>query len=116
MVLASAADGKVEQAEVDAMLENLSGHPVFRETSADLARGYIREALENLKTWGLPARLVTLAQHLTTSARRRAAYQLASRVVHAKPTPAPQELQVLELLAAAFGLPDDEVARLTMES
>lgn len=115
MVLVSAADGEVSRAEADAILENLAANPVFRETSADLARGYLRDALENLRTWGLPARLTALAQGLSTKKQRARAWALATRVAHAHP-PAPATLRTLELLQATFGLNDEEAARLAMES
>jgi len=115
MVLVSASDGEITRAEADAILENLAGNPAFAETSADLARGYLRDALENLRTFGLPTRLTTLAQGLSSKKQRSQAYALAARVAHAKKATAP-ELRTLELLQATFGLTDEEAARLTMES
>lgn len=116
MVLVSAADGQVRQQELSAMLENLAGDPVFKEASLEAAQGYLREAVSNLTTEGLPSRLTALAHGLATHGQRTKAFRLAVRVAYATGKPSPSELRVLDLLQATFGLGDDEVARITVES
>lgn len=116
MVLVSAADGQVRQQELSAMLENLAGDPVFKEVSLEAAQGYLREAISNLTTEGLPARLTALAHGLSTHGQRTKAFRLAVRVAYSTGKPTQSELRVLDLLQATFGLADDEVARITVES
>lgn len=116
MVLVSAADGQVSAAELSSMLENLAGDPVFKEASLEAAQGYLREAVNNLTTDGLPQRLTVLAHGLSTHGQRTKAFRLAVRVAYATGKPSPSELRVLDLLQATFGLADDEVARITVES
>lgn len=116
MVLVGAADGQVRQQELSAMLENLAGDPVFKEASLESAQNYLREAISNLTTEGLPARLTALAHGLSTHGQRSKAFRLAVRVAYATGKPSPSELRVLDLLQATFGLADDEVARITVES
>lgn len=116
MVLVSAADGQVHPHELAAMMENLAGDPVFREVSLDAAAKYLRDAVTNLTTEGMPQRLTVLAQGLSTHAQRVKAFRLAVRVAYASGKPSPAELRVLDLLQATFGLGDDEVARITVES
>lgn len=117
MVLVSLADGKVQPEEVQVMLENLAGNPIFKHTSLEAARVHVRDAFENVKEHGVATRLMALAHGLSTHKQRTLAYELATRIAYAKGTrPTEQELRVLELLQATFGLSDAEVARLTMEN
>lgn len=116
MVLVSAADGKVHPEELGAMLENMAGDPAFKEASLDSAQQYLREAVTNLTSEGLPQRLTVLAHGLSTHQQRTKAFRLAVRVAYASGKPSPAELRVLDLLQATFGLADDEVARITVES
>lgn len=116
MVLVSAADGKVHPQELSAMMENLAGDPVFKDVSLEAAHTYLRDAVTNLATEGMPQRLTVLAHGLSTHAQRTKAFHLAVRVAYASGKPAPAELRVLELLQATFGLADDEVARITVEA
>lgn len=116
MVLVSAADGQVRQDELSVMLENLAGDPVFKEASLESAQQYLREAVTNLTAEGLPQRLTVLAHGLSTHAQRTKAFRLAVRIAYASGKPSQSELRVLDLLQATFGLADDEVARITVES
>lgn len=116
MVLVSAADGQVKTEEVNAILENLAGDPVFKEASLEAASKYVKEAIINLTAEGLPQRLTVLANGLSTHSQRTRAFRLAVRIAYANSKPSPAELRVLDLLQATFGLADDEVARITVES
>ena len=116
MVLVSAADGQVKWDELSAMLENLAGDPVFKEASLESAQQYLRDAVTNLGAEGLPQRLTVLAHGLSTHPQRSKAFRLAVRIAYASGKPSPAELRVLDLLQATFGLADDEVARITVES
>jgi tellurite resistance protein len=116
MVLVSAADGEVQPAELRRMLEELAGDPVFKEVSMEAADRYLRDAVQNLATEGLPQRLTALAHGLTSKAQRTRAFRLAVRVAWAEGKPSADALRVLELLQATFGLRDEEVARITAEA
>ncbi len=116
MVLVSAADGEVKKEELGSMLENMAGDPVFKEVSADAAQQYLRDAVLNLASDGMPQRLTALAHGLATHGQRSRAFKLAVRVAYSSGKPSQAELSVLDLLQATFGLGDDEVARITVES
>ncbi|WP_037583007.1 TerB family tellurite resistance protein [Stigmatella aurantiaca] len=112
MVLVSAADGKLREAEARALVESLAADPIFQEVSPERAQGFVGEAVSALATEGLPRRLQVLAHGLTTHSQRMKAYRLATKIAHASGQASPAEQRLLELLQATFGLADDEVARL----
>ncbi|SEL76030.1 Tellurite resistance protein TerB [Stigmatella aurantiaca] len=112
MVLVSAADGQLKEAEARALVESLAADPAFQEVSPERAQGFVGEAVAALATEGLPRRLQVLAHGLTTHKQRVKAYRLATKIAHASGKASPAEQRLLELLQATFGLADDEVARL----
>jgi uncharacterized tellurite resistance protein B-like protein len=117
MVLASVADGKLEAAEADAIVETLAGDPVFAHVTAADARRMVRDALAHLSNQGLPARLAVLARGLTTHKQRIKAFTLAARVTDSSGrAPSRQTSKIMDLLQATFGLADDEVAKAHTES
>ena len=115
MVLVSAADGQVTHAELDSMLENLAGDPLFKDVSLEQAQKYLRDAVLNLSHEGMPQRLTALAHGLSSHAQRVRAFKLAHAVAWASgEAPSKAELGVLDLLQATFGLSDAEVSRLAL--
>jgi tellurite resistance protein len=116
MVLVSAADGVVEERELQAMLENMAGDPVFHDVSLEAARRYVADAVQELAAEGLTARLAALAQGLSTRAQRLKAFRLAVRIAFVEGQPSPAEQRVLGLLQLTLGLGDDEVTLLTSEA
>lgn len=117
MVLVSAADGEVTHGELESMLENLAGDPLFKDVSLEHAQKYLRDAVLNLSHHGMPSRLTTLAHGLSTHAQRSSAFKLALRVAWGNgEEPSKDELRVLELLQATFGLSDDDAKRLAVRA
>jgi uncharacterized tellurite resistance protein B-like protein len=116
MVLVSAADGRVKEAGSRALVESLASDPVFHDVSPERAQGFITEAVTTLTEEGLPQRLAVLAQGLSTHGQRLKAFGLATRIAHASGKPSEQEMRILDLLQATFGLADDEVERLRQQA
>jgi len=115
MVLVSAADGKLKEAEARELVESFASDPLFHNVSPERAQDFVSEAVSALVAEGLPQRLHVLAHGLTTHAQRLKAYRLATKIAHAggqEPTAAEQ--RILHILQATFGLADDEVARLAL--
>lgn len=115
MVLVGAAAGQVGDAELQSMLENFAGDPAFQEVSVDAAEKYLKDAVQNLTSEGLPQRLTVLAHGLNSHAQRLKAFRLAARVAYSSGQPSAAEQGVLELLQITLGLSDTEVARVTGE-
>ncbi|MBI3180647.1 MAG: tellurite resistance TerB family protein [Myxococcales bacterium] len=115
MVLVSAADGRLKEAEARAMVESLASDPAFTGVNAQSAQDYVSEAAKALATEGLPQRLTVLAHGLSTHSQRLKAYRLAARVAKAG-GPSRPEVKMLELLQATFGLADDEAQRIREEA
>jgi uncharacterized tellurite resistance protein B-like protein len=113
MVLVSAADGQLKEAEARALVESFAADPLFHNVSPERAQGFVSEAVSALAVEGLPQRMQVLAHGLATHAQRMKAYRLATKIAHAGgQTPSGSEQRLLGILQAAFGLADDEVARM----
>ncbi|WP_164009464.1 tellurite resistance TerB family protein [Pyxidicoccus trucidator] len=115
MVLVSAADGKLKEAEARALVESFAADPLFENVSPERAQNFVSEAVVALAAEGLPQRLQVLAHGLNTHAQRVKAYRLATKIAHAGGEPSLAEQRILDMLQATFGLADDEVARLGRE-
>jgi uncharacterized tellurite resistance protein B-like protein len=112
MVLVSAADGRLKEAEARALVESFAADPLFENVSPERAQSFVSESVSALATEGLPQRLQVLAHGLTTHQQRVKAYRLATKIAHAGGQASPAEQRILDLLQATFGLADDEVSRL----
>ncbi len=115
MVLVSAVDGKLREAEARAVVESFATDPMFADVSAERAQIFVTESVRALATEGLPQRLSVLAQGLNTHAQRLRAFKLAMKIAHASGHASVTELKILDLLQATFGLADDEVERIKTE-
>lgn len=115
MVLVSAADGKLAEAEARALVESFASDPVFHDIHADRAQVFVSESVAALAAEGLPNRLNVLAQGLSTHAQRLKAFRLAMRVAMASGKASRSEGKILDLLQATFGIADDEVERIRKE-
>ncbi len=116
MVLVSAADGRVKEAESRALVESFASDPLFHEVSATRAQGFVSEAVEALSTQGLSERLNVLAHGLTTHSQRLRAFRLGMKIAQSSGQASSAELKVLDMLQASFGIADDEVERMRDEA
>lgn len=116
MVLVSAADGRVKEAESRALVESFASDPLFQDVSPERAQGFISEAVAALSEEGLPQRLTVLAHGLSTHRQRLKAFRLAMRIAQASGEPSEPEQRILNLLQATFGLADDEVERIRQQT
>ena len=117
MVLVSAADGHLKEAEARALVESFASDPLFHNVSPERAQAFVSESVSALAAEGLPARLQVMAHGLTTHTQRLKAYRLATKIAHASgQEPSLGEQRILNMLQATFGLADDEVARLDREA
>ncbi len=112
MVLVSAADGKLKEAETHVLVESLAADPLFKNVSPERAQAYVSDAVAALSTEGLPQRLNILAHGLSTHAQRLKAFRLAMLIANASGEASTSELQILDMLQATFGIADDEVERI----
>ncbi len=113
MVLVSAADGQLKEAEARELVESFASDPLFHNVSPDRAQEFVSESVAALMAEGLPQRLQVLAHGLSTHAQRMKAYRLATKIAHAGgQQPSAGEQRLLHILQATFGLADDEVERL----
>jgi tellurite resistance protein len=115
MVLVTAADGKVREAEARELVESLAADPLFHDVSSARAQGFVSEAVAALEADGVSSRLRGLARGLSTHVQRLKAFRLAMRVANASGRPSVGELKLLDTLQATFGIADDEVERIRSE-
>lgn len=115
MVLVSAADGKMHEAETRALVESFVADPLFHDVSPDRAQAFVSESVAALATEGLPRRLNALAHGIATHPQRLKAFRLAMKIANASGRASNSELKILELLQATFGLADDEVENIRLE-
>jgi uncharacterized tellurite resistance protein B-like protein len=113
MLGAMEADGDVTEEEVATLEGNLANHPLFEGLSADeltritdLATDAIREA------GGGKGRVEAIAQGLPSRNQRLAAYAMASEICVADRELAEGEIEFLDKLQGALGLPDAEAKEL----
>jgi tellurite resistance protein len=114
MVLVSAADGHLTDAEAQALVETFAADPVFENVSPERAMSFVSDSVSALSTQGLSQRLTVLTHGLATHSQRLKAFRLGTRIAAAAEDPRPQQ-RILELLQATFGLADDEVERIRTE-
>jgi phosphonate transport system substrate-binding protein len=79
MVLVSAVDGHLKEAEARALVESFASDPLFHNVSPERAQAFVSEAVTALVADGLPQRLQVLAHGLTTHTQRLRAYRLATK-------------------------------------
>jgi tellurite resistance protein len=115
MVLVSAADGRLREAEARALVESFAADPLFQEVSPERAQTFVSEAVASLAEEGLPRRLAVMAAGLSTHAHRLKAFRLAMKIANASGNPTVAELKILDLLQATFGIADDEVELIRLQ-
>src|SRR5262249_5181576 len=87
MVLVSAADGRVKEAESRALVQNLAPDRQFHSVTAERAQTFVTEAVAALASEGIPERLAVLARGLTTHPQRLKAFELALKIAHSSGKP-----------------------------
>lgn len=116
MVLVSAADGRLGEAEARELTRRFAEDPIFAGISRERAQGYVTEIAQALAAQGLPERLRALAAGLSTHTQRLKAFELGVRIADAAGQPSRAESRILDLLQLTFGIADDEVATLRKEA
>lgn len=112
MVLVSAADGRVQEGEARRIVEAFALDAAFEGITPEVAQQYVAEAVEALRTEGIPNRLEVLAKGIRTHEQRRRAYVLATQIAKSSDGVSNDEKRVLDLLQATFGIAEDEAKKL----
>jgi uncharacterized tellurite resistance protein B-like protein len=113
MILAAGADGTVTRVELEEIYRRVFERPEFKGIqSADLRQALEHAAQQVAHARDLLDHVPSLAKRLPDRAHRELAFGLAAAVATADHSATPPELAVLKALQEAFGLGDDDVARL----
>lgn len=113
MVLMSAVDGTVQEAEAAELVMAFLTDPEFDGVSPETAQEWASTAIAGVVAQGLPQRLHALALGLKTPDERRNAYRFAAKVAQSHGGVDKDEAQLLQLLQATLGLDDGEVRKLS---
>ena len=113
MILAAAADGRVDIVEVEEIYRQAFARPEFHGIHADDLKKAIEHAARRVAdAHSLEHILPSIADRLPDKASRELAFGLAASVVVADGKTPPAELNILKALQEMFDLSEETVARL----
>jgi uncharacterized tellurite resistance protein B-like protein len=113
MILAAAADGRVDRVEVEEIYRQVFERPEFHGIHADDLKKAIEHAARRLtEAHSLEHILPSIVDRLPDKASRELAFGLAASVVVADGKTPPSELNILKALQDMFDLSEETVARL----
>jgi uncharacterized tellurite resistance protein B-like protein len=113
MILAAAADGRVDRIEVEEIYRRVFERPEFHGIHADDLKKAIEHAAKRVaEAHSLEHILPSIVDRLPDKASRELAFGLAASVVVADGKAPPEELEILRALQDMFDLSEDDVARL----
>ena len=113
MILAAAADGRVDKLEVEEIYRRVFERPEFHGIHADDLKAAIEHAAKRVaEAHSLEHILPSIVDRLPDKASRELAFGLAASVVVADGKAPPEELEILRQLQDMFDLSEDDVARL----
>ncbi|MFN2549403.1 MAG: tellurite resistance TerB family protein [Myxococcales bacterium] len=113
MILAAAADGRVDRVEVEEIYRQVFERPEFHGIHADDLKKAIEHAAKRVaEAHSLEHILPSIVDRLPDKASRELAFGLAASVVIADGRTPPAELNILKALQDMFDLTEEEVARL----
>jgi len=113
MMLAAAADGTVDKAEMEEIYRRVFERPEFHGLHADDLRKALEHAAKGVaEAHSLEHILPSIVDRLPDKASRELAFGLAASIVVADGKAPPEELEILKALQDMFDLDEDDVARL----
>ena len=113
MILAAAADGRVDIVEVEEIYRQVFERPEFHGIHADDLKKAIEHAARRVvEAHSLEHILPSIVDRLPDQASRELAFGLAASVVVADGRTPPEELNILKALQDMFDLSEETVARL----
>ena len=113
MILAAAADGRVNKPEMEEIYRRVFERPEFHGIHADDLKEAIQNAAARVaEAHSLEHILPSIVDRLPDKASRELAFGLAASVVVADGKTPPAELNILKALQDMFDLSEEDVARL----
>lgn len=109
MLILIAADGAVEEAELEHFIRQVRAHSALREIPQNTLDAYVRDAFAAIRREGLEARIRAIAAGLPRREERLVAFTLAFGIASTDGRIAHAESNVLEQLQSAFALTDAEL-------
>jgi uncharacterized tellurite resistance protein B-like protein len=113
MILAAAADGRMDKEEMEEIYRRVFERPEFHGIHADDLRKALEHAARRVaEAHSLEHILPSIVDRLPDKASRELAFGLAASVVVADGKAPPEELEILKALQDMFDLDEEVVARL----
>ncbi|HUJ25565.1 MAG TPA: tellurite resistance TerB family protein [Myxococcales bacterium] len=113
MILAAAADGRVDRVEVEEIYRRVFERPEFHGIHASDLKEAIEHAAKRVaEAHSLEHILPSIVDRLPDKASRELAFGLAASVVVADGKTPPAEMEILKALQDMFDLSEEDVARL----
>ena len=113
MMLAAAADGTVDRAELEEIYRRVFERPEFHGIHADDLKKAIEHAAQRVaEAHSLEHILPSIVDRLPDKPSRELAFGLAASVAVADGKTPPAEMEILKALQDMFDLTEEEVARL----
>lgn len=109
MVIMIAADGKFTHEEKEHFRAALMTHPSTNRLSMHEIDEHINQAVQSLEREGTESRIRTLADEVTDPGDREALIHSVVLACIADGEVADEEMDVLEKMQEAFGMPDDRL-------
>ncbi|MBH24608.1 MAG: hypothetical protein CMH57_09180 [Myxococcales bacterium] len=109
MLIMIAADGVVEDAEMEQFMRQLNARSEVEEVGAEALEEHIRTAFDAIKRDGIEERLSHIAGRLTDPEDRLAALSMAAAIAVEDGVVASAESEVVRMMQRAFGLDDGDV-------
>ncbi len=115
MIIMIAADGIIEDDEVQDFLRNVYTRPQLSKIPKDEMVSMIKRSLASIESEGVDARIKAIAQLLPGVEKKMDAFRMCLSICASDGDVAPEELDILKKMQAAFDLSESQVEKLMNE-
>ncbi len=115
MIMMIAADGVIEEGEVDDFMRNVYTRPQLSQVPQSEMISMIRRSLHAISTEGMDARIRAVARMLPHQQQKIEAFRMCLSICASDGDVAPEELAILKRMQAEFDLSESQIEQLMNE-
>lgn len=115
MILMIAADGVIEEDEIEDFLRNVYTKPQLNRVPPAEMNSMIRRSLHAITSEGADARIRAIARMLPHQQQKIEAFKMCLSICASDGDVAPEELEILKKMQAEFDLSESQVEKLMNE-